>query len=111
MKRITSEEYIPTREDRKEDDYQPLFTGDEYGQPALLELTTSVEIAGVPTKEITINAPTVDQQMALTDSKGPVGRRTKKLIAECCNVPVEIIGNLHARDLNRISDIISNFTS
>lgn len=112
MKRITKDEKIWTPDEATEDnpEYEPLFEGEEFNEPVVLELTKPVSILEVEETELTINPPTTAQMLEARAGKGTVQARSVKYFAQCCNVPLDIIKSLHARDFNRIGSVVANFT-
>ena len=117
MKIIKKDEYIPTQEDRDDEDYEPLLTLEEQTEPVTLELTTPIEIDGVETSEITINAPTTKSLLKAQESKSSSrnkkvsdASRTKSFFAECCGCAPDVIEQLHVRDFNRLAAVVWGFT-
>lgn len=114
MRVITKTEYVPTEEDRENDpNYTPLLTMEEQTEPVTLELNEPVEANGEMINELTINPPRA-KSVLKSRSRNKKGEeesiRTDEFFARACNVPVETIGNLLIKDLNRLGDIIRAFT-
>lgn len=112
MKRIDKDQKIWTPDENtpENEDYEPLFEGEEYNAPVVLELTKPIPILEVETTELTINPPTTADMLEARTGKGKIEVRSVKYFAQCCNVPLDAIRSLHARDFNRIGSVIANFT-
>ena len=114
MRVIAKTEYIPTEEDREDEDYEPLLSIEEQSEPVTLELTTPVESSGEMINELTVNPPrakNVLKSRSRRNSKGDEETtRTDEFFAKACNVPIETIGNLLVKDLNRLGNLIMAFT-
>ena len=113
MRVISKTEYIPTEEDREEDDYEPLLTIEEQSEPVIFELTSPVESSGEMINELTVNPPRVKnvlrggRKSKKQDDNDP---KTEEFFAKACNVPVATIEELLLKDLNRLGDLIRAFT-
>ena len=111
MKRISKDQVkIWTPDEFDHDEYEPLLTGEEYNEPVVLELTRPVLVLEVETTELSINPPTGGQMLEARTGTGKLKTRSEKYFAQCCNVPISVIQALHARDVNRIGDVVANFT-
>ena len=109
MKRIDKNEKIWLPSDTEEDGYERLLEGDEYNEPVILELSKPIEISGAQVTELTINPPTADQMLRAQQGKGQMTARSTQYMAEICNVPLDAIRALSARDFNRIGLVSANF--
>ena len=110
MKRIEKNEKIWTPDQFDEDGYEVLLEGDEYNEPVTLELTKPLMVLEVETSAVTINPPNTEQMLEARAGKGTVQARSVKYFAQCCNLPLDSITSLSARDFNRIGLVVSNFT-
>ena len=110
MKRIEKTEKIWVPGEEAEEGYEPLLEGDEFNEPIVLELTKPILILETETPELIINPPTTDQMLDARAGKGTVQARSVKYFAQCCNIPLEAVKFLAARDFNRIGLVVANFT-
>lgn len=110
MKRISKDDKIWTPDEVLEDGYEPLLEGEDFNAPVVLELTKPTVILEEETTELTISPPTTAQMLKARTGKGSVEKRSVEYFAQCCNVPLDTIAKLHARDFNRIGMVIANFT-
>ena len=110
MKRIEKTEKIWVPGEEAEEGYEPLLEGDEFNEPVVLELTKPISILETETPELIISPPTTDQMLDARAGKGTVQARSVKYFAQCCNIPIEVVKLLAARDFNRIGLVVANFT-
>lgn len=114
MRVIEKTEYIPTEEDRDNDDYKPLLTIEEQAEPVVFELTTPVESSGEMINELTVNPPVTKNVLKprsrIHSKNNEESTRTDEMLAKACNVSVETIGNILVKDLNRLGNLIMAFT-
>ena len=112
MRIITKEEIIMFSLPPEDEDYQPLLTIEEQIEGVVLELTTPVELDGVPTGELTVKPPIAEDLLNGADAvRGKKNSaRTVSLLAKSCGVPPKTIQKLHGRDLNRLATVVGAFT-
>ena len=115
MRVISKTEYIPTEEDRDDEDYEPLLSIEEQSEPVTLELTIPVESSGEMINELTVNPPRAknvlkSKSRSKNKKDGEETTRTDEFFAKACNVPIETIENLLLKDLNRLGNLIMAFT-
>ena len=113
MRIITKEEIIVTTLTPDDEDYEPLLTIEEQIEGVVLELTTPVELDGVPTGELTVKPPLAEELLDGADAGRKSSKnsaRTVSLLAKSCGVPPKTIQKLHGRDLNRLATVVGAFT-
>ena len=114
MRIITKEEKVRTELTVDDEDYQPLLSIDEQIEGVVLELSRPVEMDGVPTTELTVNAPTPDDIIA-SESRKQRGKdtdteRSIAVFSRACGVAPEVIKKLHIRDYTRLATVVAAFT-
>ena len=115
MRTILKTEYIPTEEDRENDDYEPLLTLEEQSEPVVFELTAPVDHSGEKINELTVNPPKVKNALS-RNNRGKNNQssnddpQTQQFFAKICNVPVATIEELLLKDLNRLGNLVMAFT-
>ena len=68
-----------------------------------------VTAAGAAIDRLTMRRPTVRDEIAYADAKGPVGQRTVQYMADLCGVERTVIETLDLVDFRKLGDQLAAF--